>query len=87
MTSPTVYPAYESWSIRKPAVRAAGGVVTSQHYLASRVGAGVLAATHAVDLGLELADRAVVLRRGRVVLDDPAAGAQAIRRTYARGAA
>ena len=42
MSPPTVHPAYESWSIRKPEVRAAGGVVTSQHYLASEIGARVL---------------------------------------------
>ena len=41
--SPTAdYPTRESWSIRKPEVRAAGGVVTSQHYLASKIGARVL---------------------------------------------
>ena len=44
MPQPAVHPAYETWSIRKPAVRAAGGIVTSQHYLASEVGARVLAA-------------------------------------------
>jgi len=42
MTPPDVHPAFESWAIRKPAVRAAGGVVASQHHLASRIGAGVL---------------------------------------------
>ena len=42
MTAPSVHPAHETWSIRKPAVRAAGGVVTSQHYLASQIGARVL---------------------------------------------
>ncbi len=42
MSPPTVHPAYESWSIRKPEVRAAGGVVTSQHHLASQIGARVL---------------------------------------------
>ena len=42
MTTPAVHPDYESWTLRKPAVRAAGGIVTSQHYLASRVGARVL---------------------------------------------
>ncbi len=36
-------PGYESWSIRKPSVRCAGGVVASPHYAASRVGARVLA--------------------------------------------
>ena len=50
MTSPAVHPAYESWSIRKPAVRAAGGIVTSQHHLASQVGARMLeAGGNAVD--------------------------------------
>lgn len=50
MTPPTVHPAYESWSIRKPAVRAAGGIVTSQHYLASQIGARTLeAGGNAVD--------------------------------------
>lgn len=50
-------------------------------------GAAVLAATHEVDLGLELADRAVILHRGRVILDDPAASPAAVRRTYAAAAA
>ena len=49
-------------------------------------GAAVIAATHEVDFGLDLADRAVVLRRGRVVLDDPAAPAATVRRTYAEAA-
>ena len=50
MTTPTVHPAFESWSIRKPAVRAAGGIVASQHYLASQVGARMLeAGGNAVD--------------------------------------
>ena len=44
MPEPAIHPAHETWSIRKPAVRAAGGIVTSQHYLASEVGARVLAA-------------------------------------------
>ena len=42
MTSPAAHPEYESWTLRKPAVHAAGGIVTSQHYLASRIGARVL---------------------------------------------
>lgn len=50
-------------------------------------GAAVLAATHEVDLGLELADRAVVLGRGRVILDDPGAERDAVRRTYGEAAA
>ena len=50
-------------------------------------GAAVLAATHEVDLGLELADRAVILHRGRVILDDPGAEPDAVRRTYAEAAA
>lgn len=33
----------ETWSIHKPAVESSGGVVTSQHYLASDTGAQVLA--------------------------------------------
>ena len=33
----------EKWSVTKPAVESSGGVVTSQHYLASEVGARVLA--------------------------------------------
>ena len=50
MTPPTVYPAFESWSIRKPAVRAAGGIVASQHRVASEVGARILeAGGNAVD--------------------------------------
>ncbi len=35
--------AIETWTIAKPAVSAAGGLVASQHYLASDVGAAVLA--------------------------------------------
>ena len=50
-------------------------------------GAAVLAATHEVDLGLELADRAVILHRGRVILDDPAAAPDTVRRTYSEAAA
>ena len=50
-------------------------------------GAAVLAATHEVDLGLELADRAVILHRGRVILDDPGAAPDTVRRTYAEAAA
>ena len=42
MTPPSIPSAHEAWSIRKPAVRAAGGIVTSQHYLASQIGARVL---------------------------------------------
>ena len=50
MTPSIVHPACESWAIRKPAVRAAGGIVTSQHYLASRIGARMLeAGGNAVD--------------------------------------
>ena len=50
MPPPAFHPAYESWFIRKPAVRAAGGIVTSQHYLASQVGARMLeAGGNAVD--------------------------------------
>ena len=33
----------EKWSVTKPTVESSGGVVTSQHYLASEVGARVLA--------------------------------------------
>ena len=44
MTPPGVHPAHESWTIHKPAVRAAGGIVASQHHLASRIGAEVLGA-------------------------------------------
>ena len=43
MTHPPVPTACETWSLRKPAVRAAGGIVASQHYLASQVGARMLA--------------------------------------------
>ncbi len=35
--------AYETWNISKPAVRGSGGLVASQHYIASEIGAGVLA--------------------------------------------
>ena len=45
-----VHPTHESWTIRKPAIRAAGGIVASQHHLASRIGAEVLeAGGNAVD--------------------------------------
>ena len=40
MTSPTLR---ETWQVRKPAVQSAGGVVSTQHHLASEVGARVLA--------------------------------------------
>ena len=50
-------------------------------------GAAVLAATHEVERGLGIADRTVVLHRGRVVLDDPRAEPAAVRRTYDRAAA
>ena len=33
----------ETWTVRKPAVRSAGGVVSTQHHVASEVGARVLA--------------------------------------------
>ena len=33
----------ETWKVRKPAVRSSGGVVSTQHYLASEAGARVLA--------------------------------------------
>ena len=36
------YPEIETWQLRKPVVESAGGVVSSQHYRASRVGAEVL---------------------------------------------
>ena len=36
-------PPVETWTLRKPAVAAAGGVVTSQHHLASDIGARILA--------------------------------------------
>ncbi|HZD25169.1 MAG TPA: gamma-glutamyltransferase [Alphaproteobacteria bacterium] len=39
----TPLPNPEFWSVRKPVVQAAGGLVASQHYLASEVGARVLA--------------------------------------------
>jgi gamma-glutamyltranspeptidase/glutathione hydrolase len=35
--------AHETWEIRKPAVTSREGLVASQHYLASEIGAGVLA--------------------------------------------
>lgn len=34
---------HETWTVRKPAVRSDAGVVSTQHYLASRIGAQVLA--------------------------------------------
>ena len=50
MMPPAILSAHESWSIRKPAVHAAGGIVTTQHYLASQVGARMLeAGGNAVD--------------------------------------
>ena len=33
---------FENWQIRKPVVSASGGIVVSQHYKASRIGAAVL---------------------------------------------
>ena len=39
----SVFPSTETWTVGKPAVESAGGVVTSQHYVASRIGAEVLA--------------------------------------------
>ena len=39
----TISPSVETWTLRKPAVAARGGVVTSQHHLASDIGAKVLA--------------------------------------------
>ena len=50
-------------------------------------GAAVLVATHDVGRALVLADRALVLQRGRVVLDDPAADPATVRRTYDTAAA
>ena len=50
-------------------------------------GAAVLFATHDVGRAVELADRALVLQRGRVVLDDPAVDPEAVRRTYDAAAA
>ena len=43
MPPPVIQPLFESWTLSKPEIRAAGGVVTSQHWLASQVGAEVLA--------------------------------------------
>ena len=50
----------ETWTVRKPAVRSNGGVVSTQHYLASQAGARVLAeggnaVDAAVTAGLALA--------------------------------
>ena len=50
-------------------------------------GAAVLFATHDVGRAVELADRALVLQRGRVVLDDPGADPETVRRTYDTAAA
>ena len=50
-------------------------------------GAAVLFASHDVDRAVELADRALVLQRGRVVLDDPGADPETVRRTYDTAAA
>ena len=50
-------------------------------------GAAVLFATHDVGRAVALADRALVLQRGRVVLDDPAADPEAVGRTYDAAAA
>ena len=50
MIAPSIHPTHETWTIRKPEIRAAGGVVTSQHHLASQVGARMLeAGGNAVD--------------------------------------
>ncbi len=38
----SAYPETETWRVTKPVTEASGGVVTSQNYLASRVGASVL---------------------------------------------
>jgi len=50
-------------------------------------GAAVLFASHDVDRAVELADRALVLQRGRVVLDDPGADPETVRHTYDTAAA
>ena len=43
MTAEQTPGAVETWVVRKPAVQAAGGLVASQHYRASDIGARVLA--------------------------------------------
>ena len=43
MNEITRAPSTETWRVRKPAVESAGGVVASQHYAASDIGAQVLA--------------------------------------------
>jgi len=51
-----------------------------------RAGRAVLLVTHEVERGIALADRAIVMRAGRVVLDEPVAGADpaAFRARYER---
>ena len=56
--------------------------LTDQLVGARARGAAVLWATHEVEHGLALSDRAVVLGRGRVALDDPAAAPEEVRRVY-----
>ena len=46
-------------------------------------GAALLLATHDLERGLAVADRAVVLRRGAVALDDPRASVAEVRAAYA----
>ncbi len=50
-------------------------------------GAGVLVTTHEVERGLSVADRAAVLHRGRLILDDPCAPLEVVRGTYRDAAA
>ena len=49
-------------------------------------GAAVLVATHDVERGLRISDRAAVLHRGRLVLDQAAAEPELVKRTYRRAA-
>ena len=67
-----------------------GGAAARLHNLLADCrerGAAVLVTTHDVERGLGIADRAAVMHRGRILLDDPEASPDRVRRTYEEAAA